>query len=800
MMKIWHKTSTTKSVRSEADTVIRGEEMHNDLRALIELSPAGLFLVDLTGVIISANVSGARRLDRCVDDIIGTRLADYFPANVAENRVSKGLEAIAMKSGVTFDDHLAGRWYRNEIRPILDENGEVRLLAVYGFDITDQKKTLETLQASERQYRQLVESANSIIVRFDVKGRITFVNPYAESVFGYSAHQLLGRHAVGTIIPEVDSSGQDMRGFMARLLKDPVQFVNSENENISRTGERKWVSWTNRAITGQDGETVEILSVGNDITARKLSEESLRESEKKYRSILSNITEGYFEVDLSGTFRFFNRAMCDILGYDGDELFGMSNRAFMDENNAKKVFKAFNTVYRTGQPYKAFDWELIRKNGSGCFVETSVSLIRSSENKPVGFRGVARDVTERIQMEKDKADLEAQLRQSQKMEAIGTLAGGVAHEFNNILATIMGNSELAKEDTPVSNPVYEFIEEIYQASLRGREVVKQLLNFSQNSNTRPDPIQIGPLVANISKLLRSTFPANIEIRPSISDESLVVKTDPELIHQVIVHLCTNAAHAMQTGGGLLEIGVGKRDMSSTDPHMDRLEMAPGHYVAIRIRDNGQGIPEKLKEKIFDPFFTTKAFGQGSGMGLPVVRGIVREHGGGILVESREGKGTTVTVFMPLVVQGKTPALREAQITHGKENPHILLVDDEPSIAALGVKLLKGLGYRVTGRTDPLEALALFRRDPDAFDLVITDMTMPKLMGNELIREMHKIRNHIPVILNTGYNENGDETRFGGIQLSGFIQKPFDRKTLATMVKKVLDTGGDRAPNDGPAPE
>jgi PAS domain S-box-containing protein len=274
----------------------------------------------------------------------------------------------------------------------------------------------------------------------------------------------------------------------------------------------------------------------------KITEQSLRESEEKYRNILKSIEDGYFEVDIAGNFTFFNDSMCKILGYHADELMGMNNREYMDEENSKKVFQVFNDVFRTGIAKKAFDWKLYEKDGSQCFVEASVSLIKGSNGRGIGFRGIVRDITERKRLEEN-------LQQALKMEAIGTLTGGIAHDFNNILGIILGNAELALDDVPSWNPAHFSLEEIKTAGLRAKDIVRQLLSFSRKADHELIPVKVVPVIRDALKFLRSTIPTTIDIRQNIQAKEETVLADPTQINQIMMNLCINASHAMEQTGG-----------------------------------------------------------------------------------------------------------------------------------------------------------------------------------------------------------------------------------------------------------
>ena len=396
------------------------------------------------------------------------------------------------------------------------------------------------------------------------------------------------------------------------------------------------------------------------------------------------------------------------------------------------------------------------------------------------------DETEIKQAEEDRKKLEAQLQQSQKMESIGTLAGGIAHDFNNMLGIIVGNTELAMDDVPESNPARHNLEEIRTASMRARDVVKQILAFSRQSQQGMKPIRISLIIKESLKLLRSSIPTTIEINQDISSKSDTVLADSTQINQVLINLCTNAAHAMGEKGGVLEVSLNNIQIDE-DSAIHYHELSPGKYVRLTVSDTGHGIETKILGRIFDPYFTTKKVGEGSGMGLSVVHGIVKSHNGDISVSSEPGKGTIFQVFFPYIENKLVPEIEiTVEIPRGKER--ILYVDDEKAMVDAIQPMVERLGYKVTARTSSIEALEAFRANPDRFDLIITDFTMPNMTGMELAKELLKLRSDTLIILCTGYSEriNEDKAKESGIR--AFVMKPVILSEIANTIRKVVDQG------------
>ena len=387
------------------------------------------------------------------------------------------------------------------------------------------------------------------------------------------------------------------------------------------------------------------------------------------------------------------------------------------------------------------------------------------------------DITERRK-------LQSQLQQSRKMEAVGTLAGGIAHDFNNILAIILGYAELASNDVPESNPISDALKEIFKASIRARDMIRQLLTFSRKAEEERSPIDMAPIIKESMKMLRCAIPASVGFTLHISSDVYDVLGDAAQINQIAMNLVTNAADAMSEEGGILEVTLGNILLQKEKVCLDRV-LSPGSYVRLRIKDAGEGIEPEIMDRIFEPYFTTKQVGKGTGMGLSVVHGIVKRNGGGLLVESEPGKGTVFEIYFPaLEMKAEEEKEPDGKMEGGSE--WILFVDDEESMVNLNRIRLEQLGYQVKSTTKPVEALEWFKADPDQFDVIITDMTMPRMSGDRLAAEVLKIRPHMPVIICTGYSERMCAKKAEILGLRKYIEKPIDLRNLASALRDVLD--------------
>ncbi|MDI6754689.1 MAG: PAS domain S-box protein [Thermodesulfobacteriota bacterium] len=517
----------------------------------------------------------------------------------------------------------------------------------------------------------------------------------------------------------------------------------------------------------------------------KQSEEALRESEERYRNILESIEDGYYEVDIAGNFTFVNDSLCRILGYSKEETIGMNDRRYTDPENAKKLFQTFNKVYRTGQPARVFDWEIIRKDGAKRYVEASVSLIKDSSGNRIGFRGIVRDTTERKEAEEEMKALQEQLRQSQKIEAIGQLAGGIAHDFNNALTLIKTSAQLALLELKAEDPMRRTFEMIDKATTQSANLTRQLLAFSRRQIMEMKVIELNVLLRDTDKMLRRLIGEDIELVSVLAEDLGRVKVDPGQMEQVILNLAINSRDAMPRGGKLtIETANVEIDEKYVHNHVGA---KPGRYVRVSVSDTGVGMTPEVKGRIFEPFFTTKEKGMGTGLGLSTVYGIVKQSGGNVWVYSELGKGATFKVYLPRVDEALEEE-REKQIKRDlpRGGETVLVAEDEGDVRNLVVQILKRQGYKVLEAANGWEALILCEKNQGMIHLLVTDVVMPVMSGRELTERLLLLHPEAKVLYMSGYTD--DAVVRHGILEEGvnFIQKPFSLEKLVEKVREVLD--------------
>jgi len=425
-----------------------------------------------------------------------------------------------------------------------------------------------------------------------------------------------------------------------------------------------------------------------------------------------------------------------------------------------------------------------RENTEQINAELETRVKERTTELEIANRELAQEVMESNKAKKDKAFLEHQLRQSHKMEAIGTLAGGIAHDFNNILSSVMGYAELAMTEAPEDSTTMVSLNEILTAGTRAKDLVNQILTFSTPTEQEMKPIEISSIIEEVLKLIRASLPSTIQIRQHVETKSIIM-ADSTQIHQVLMNLCTNAGHAMKEVGGILEIHL--TDLTVDEEFANRYhDLNPGPHILLRIRDNGPGMGPEVMDRIFDPFFTTKAKGEGSGMGLSVVHGIIRGHKGVITVSSALGVGSYFDIYFPCIEHQKREEKNNISepILGGSER--ILFVDDDQTIVKMSSQMLARMGYSVESRTSGLEALRLFETDGNRFDLLITDLNMPGMRGDELASAIHALRQDLPIILCTGFNPNITEAQAKTCGIRTIVDKPLLTRDISKTIRSVLD--------------
>jgi len=628
------------------------------------------------------------------------------------------------------------------------------------------RRAAEALRESEEKYRQLADNAGEAILVLQ-DGITQFVNPRAVELWGYSNDELLSKPVI-EFIHKDDRRVANNRNLAA--LRGEKRLPDRYTYRITvKGGDTKWVETTYSQVTWEGRPA--LLVFMTDVTERLQTEEALKRSEGRYRTILEDMQEAYFEVDLAGNYTLFNDAICRQLGYSREDLMGMNYRTYTSPEEAKRVFQIYNQIYLTGKPNEMFRAEQIRKDGKRISVEYSAFALRNDSGEIIGFRGVGRDITER------KA-VEQQVLMTNKLASIGELASGVAHELNNPLTAVMGYAQLLVDNNDVPPHVKSDLDKVYQESQRAAKIVQNLLSFARRRRPEKTYFDVNDLVQRTLELrsyeLKTT---NISVYVNLGPDLPEIKADYHQIQQIIMNILINAEQALSEARRR-----GKITMTTS---------AADGRIRISIADNGHGILKDNISKIFDPFFTTKEVGKGTGLGLSVCHGIVTAHGGKIYVESERGRGSTFIVELPVAVTGE--AYIEEDVVVAKESPRlrvkasgsILLVDDEPGIRDILTRILSDVGYRTEGASDAKTALTKIAEH--GYDLCIIDLKMPKISGRklyEILKEKHPVLAE-RVLFITGDTITPSTQEFLNSTGKLYLTKPFDSKVVIELVEEML---------------
>ncbi|MEH0019201.1 MAG: PAS domain S-box protein [Desulfobacter sp.] len=647
--------------------------------------------------------------------------------------------------------------------PIRDTDGRLRGVVTVFRDITE-TANLEASIRHNKDYLDSIFRASPIGIGVVRERNIVQVNQKFLDMTGYTQEELIGSNARILYAGEAEYTHVGTEKYR-QIKKYGTGTV--ETIWVKKDGTRIHVLLSSTPLDRSDlarGVTFSAL----DITLRKHAELQLKKSERQYRTLFEKSNDAIFLISAdSGQYLDANAAARKLTGRPLEAL-------------AESNINDHTAPYRHSEPL-SLTAAAQRHLGEFTFTRpdktTRIARIITVPLSPEVIIAIAKDVTHDLYMEN-------QLRQAQKMESIGTLAGGIAHDFNNILFPIMGFAEILLSDVPQDSPLRHGLDQIYASATRAKELVAQILAFSRQSVTAPGPIKLQPIIKEALKLLRATIPTTIDIKQSIDRGCGAVKADPTQIHQIIINLTTNAYHAMEKTGGTLTVTLEKKEGPPDLP--GHPEIIPGAYACLTVTDTGPGIPEEIQHNIFDPFFTTKEKGKGTGMGLSVVHGIVMGLGGALRMQNLPGCGAAFYLYFPLVNGNHPPPEEHKEDRHlvpGSER--VLLVDDEPEIISMEIQMLRRLGYRVTASTRSLEALSMFTEDPGKFDLVISDVAMPGMAGDQLARAMMKIRPDIPILLCTGFSETMNAEKAAAMGVRGFILKPMMSRELSAKIRKVL---------------
>jgi len=743
-------------------------------RLIFDASPVGIGITTLDGHLLDANPATIKFTGYSIEELKTINARDTYMHPGDRDLILK----LATETGVVCDHEVelkrkdgSAYWALLNIDKMRIGNQDI-FLSTHR-DITDRKQAEESLRDSETKLQAIFDTVGTGIIIIDKDTQIIIdANPTAIEMTGLPKENIIGQICHSLVCP-------------AQVGKCPVKDLgqnvdHSERKLLCAEGQQKDILKTVYPINikGRDCYIESFI----DVSDSKRAKDALIVSEEKYRRITENMSDIVSEIDAHGIFKYIGPAHKKIFGDNPEDIIGRSVFDRVHPDDRESVAADYVEGIRT-KTVRDVEYRYQHKDGHYIWIRSSGHPLFDDAGEVVGMIVNSSDISERKRADVERAKLESQLFQSQKMEAIGTLAGGIAHDFNNILGAIIGYTEMAIDEN--QNKEYqEYLQETLKGAERAKDLVKQILTFSRQDDQDKKPLDIKILLKEAIKFLRSSIPTTIEIDQHLTNESCTILADHTQMHQIIMNLCTNAAHAMKQTGGKLKIELSTMELAEGDLS-NNSELQPGHYIKLTIGDTGHGIdPDNIK-RIFDPFFTTKTKDEGTGLGLSVVYGIVKSHDGVINVESKVDEGATFNVYLPRIIHEAVNIGNISGISIGGKE-QILFVDDERTLVNLGTRMLSSLGYEVTGITSSLEALDLFATAPQRFDLVITDMTIPKMTGIVLSRKILKIRPDIPIIICSGIREPGMEEQAKSLGIKAYCMKPLTKKELARVVREVLD--------------
>ena len=773
------------------------QRQKTELRVLFDWMPAMVWFKDTENRILRVNKRAAEIAGKPVEEIEGKPYLEIFPQEAAKY-YSDDLEVIhsgAPKLGIvaTLRDREGKElWIRKDKVPVCDKDGKVIGIVVMAQDITERKRAAEALRQSEEQFRAMFDLASVGIAQSDPRtGQWLRVNKKMCEITGYSVGELLRLRLPDITYPEDRQSDQEA---FERVVRGEAPDYRMEKRYIRKDGTLVWVNVNMTVIRDAAGQPTRTMAAIEDITGRKELETQMERLRTEHALILNSIGEGVHWIDVDGRIKFENLAAAKMLGYEVSELIGKPAHATMHHTRADGAAypQSECLIYATlrdGVVRRVADEVFWRKDGSSFPVEYLCTPVHDKNGRSGGSVVIFADITERKR-------LEAQLFQSQKMETVGKLAGGVAHEFNSILTAIIGQSELLLGDLPAGSPLAKNATEISQAAGRAATLTRQLLAYGRKQFLQPETLDLNQVIASMEGMFRHLMGGDVDVRIVPAEGLRAVKADAGQIEQVIMNLAMNARDAMPNGGKLtLETANVSFDQERVgrDP-----ELKPGDYVMLAITDTGTGMSEEVKARVFEPFFTTKSVGHGTGLGLSTGYGIIKQSGGHISVYSEPGRGTTFKIYLPQVeFQTKIliQRLDSPDLPRGTET--ILLVEDDPALREMAAILLRRLGYTVLAAANGIEALSLKQqRDNGHIDLLFTDVVMPQMSGKELSERVRALYPHTRTLFTSA--NTGNAIVHQGVLNPGvaLLQKPFTPSALAHKLREVLDEPG--VPKPDPA--
>jgi len=757
------------------------------LQLLVDaLADYAIYMLDRDGYITSWNTGAERIKGYAADEIIGRHFSCFFTAEDQAKGLPAAILAAARAEGRVENEGWRVRkdgsrfWTNAVVQRVQDEQGRPIGFAKITRDVTERRAAHQALLESERRFRLLIDGVvDYALYMLDASGVVASWNQGAERMKGYTAAEIVGQH-----FSKFYTAEDRAAGLPARVLQTAAREGRFEAEGwrVRKDGSRFWASVVVDAIRGSDGRLEGFAKVTRDITERQAAQDALRDSERQFRLLVTNVVDyGLFMLDPNGIVSSWNQGAERIKGYRASEIIGHHVSRFYTEHDraAGVPLQALQTALTEGR-FEAEGWR-VRKDGSLFWAHVVIDRVNDERGRLVGFAKITRDITERRQAQLTLQEAQAQRAQAQKMDALGQLTGGVAHDFNNLLMIVMGQAELLKRKLAGDPSVSASLAAIELAAQRGASLTGQLLTFARRQSVNPKVLDLSEHIAGFDVMLKSSLGSSARLETAVAADCWSVKVDVGELELALVNLALNARDAMPSGGTVTLTAENIENPAGLPSGLE------GDFVALSLADTGSGIAPDLLDKVFDPFFTTKEVGKGSGLGLSQVHGFAHQSGGTVTVKSELGRGTTVTLYLPRSHETVAASEAEAAIDEGGTG-RVLLVEDNPDVARASQLMLEQLGYSVTLVSDGAAAVAVV--EAERFDLVMTDIVMAgRLDGVGVARTLRQSKPDLPVLLVTGYSDA--VSRVAGEFT--VLRKPFLMAELSRTVARMIADKGQPAP-------
>lgn len=743
--------------------------------AILQNAMDGFFVLGADCRFLEVNAAFCRMTGYTVAELLDLRMTDLEVAAFAAGAADASYWRTGLHHFATAHRHKDGHIIRLESCVIVLRDGDEKRLVGFTRDVTERCRAEELLRNSERRYRNLVETSRDLIWATDMAGRLTFVNNAARTVYGFEPEEMLGRRVTRLAAPRARRA---LRA-MLRDLRAGHPRLRFETEHLRRDGTPVQLSVAVSPVLDDHGAVVGYTGTATDISARKKVEERLRQANTRFESLVAGMPLGYIVWSRDFCVLEWNRAASGIFGYSADEVIGRRANELIVPAEGQRDFTRMCQDLLDGKPCHGGTLLCQRRDGERIRCEWFNTVLPDTLGGVQAVATLVRDVSERER-------LEAQLRQSQRLESLGVLAGGVAHDFNNLLVGILGNASLALEKLPANAPVRPLIERVINAGQRATDLTQRMLAYAGRATCDVAIMDLNALVEELIDFASAAIPKHVRVIIHTAADLPLIEADSGQLQQVIMNLLINAAEAIGDGQGEVVISTWAAQLGAPAlaDEFPNHKLAPGPYVCLEVRDNGCGMAPEIRGRVFDPFFTTKFAGRG--LGLSAILGIVKAHRGGINFTSEVGAGTVFRVVFPALATRTRPAAEPRQDVSLPRGTTVLVIDDEEDIREVVEAVLEARGIKVLTAADGRRGLEVFRRQMEAIDVVLLDINMPGLSGEAVFRELRTLRPDVRVLISTGYSEQEAATQFATADLAGFVHKPYTASTLVERIGTALN--------------